>query len=430
MLTNRAMIKGFTALACSTLLAGTIDAGDWPNWRGDAGGSAATTETGLPMKWDAKTNVKWRAPLPNRGNSTPIVVGDNVFLTQVVEQVNFRSVICFDRRNGKLRWQKGVTYDRKENSHRTNPYCSASPVTDGERVIATFASAGVYCYDLKGKLLWKRDLGTQSHTWGNASSPLLHKDLCILYHGPGKAAFMIAMDKFTGKTVWKYTEPAWQIGQRTDGFKGNEKNGIVGSFSTPILVKTADRDELIMSFPLEIKALNPETGSELWNCKGLNPLIYTSPVHHDGIVVAMGGYYGNSMAVKVGGSGDVTETHRLWHKVRHNGGIASGVARDGHLYYPSTAGVGYCLNIRTGAEIWEERLRGKSRRSGAWGSPTIAGDSIYYLNQGGDTFIFKAGTKFTQTAVNPLGEQSNSSIAVSDGELFIRTHEALWCIAN
>lgn len=402
---------------------------DWPSWRGDIEGSGIAADTKAALKWSKDKNVKWRTELPNRGNSTPVVWGDKVFLTQVVEEDNFRSLMCFNRKNGKLLWQKGVKYSKPERSHRTNPYCSASAVTDGKRVIVTFASAGVYCYDMDGELQWKRDLGKQDHTWGNASSPVLYKDLCILYHGPGAGAFLIGLDKFNGKTVWKFNEPKWDTRGRTDGFQGNEEKGITGSFSTPIIVKAGGRDELIMSFPVDIRAFNPETGSELWRCGGLNPLVYTSPVYHDGVVVAMGGYYGNSMAVKVGGSGDVTKTHRLWHKVRHNGGIGSGVARDGHLYYQASGGIGYCLNVHTGEEIWEERLRGSSRRTGAWGSPTLLGDKIYFLNQGGDTIVYRADTKFEQLAANSLGEQSNSSIVAVDGELFIRTHKALWCIA-
>lgn len=424
------MSRFIASLVVLTFVVSTTTAANWPSWRADLAGSGETHESKLPIKWSRDVNVKWRTPLPNRGNSTPVVWGKRVFVTQVVEEHDFRSVMCFDRKDGRLLWQKGVEYQEEERSHRTNPYCSASPVTDGERVVVTFASAGVFCYDMDGKLLWKRDLGPQDHTWGNASSPVLHRDLCILYHGPGAGARLVAMDKFTGRTVWEFKEPAWKIGKRTDGFQGNEEKGIVGSFSTPIIVQADGRDELIMSFPTELKAFNPETGSELWNCHGLNPLVYTSPVWHDGVVVAMGGYYGNSLAVKTGGSGDVTGTHRLWHKVRHNGGIGSGVVRDGHIYYPNTGGIGYCLNVKTGEEVWEERLQGPSRRSGAWGSPIIAGDVVYFLNQGGDTIVYRADTKFEQLAVNSLGEQTNSSIIVSDGQLFIRTHEALWCIGK
>ncbi|MBG86499.1 MAG: serine/threonine protein kinase [Verrucomicrobiales bacterium] len=411
-------------------LSTTVQASHWPSWRGDISGSGHSSETDLPLKWTKTKNIKWRTQLPNRGNSTPVIWGDRIFVSQVIESDNFRSLMCFDRKNGKLLWQKGVKYTENESTHRTNPYCSASPVTDGKRVIVTFASAGIYCYDFNGKELWHRDLGPQKHTWGNASSPLIHKDLCIIYHGPGPDSFIIGMDKNNGSTVWQYNEPKWKIGKRTDGFAGNEDNGIVGSFSTPIIANIKGRDELIMSFPMEIKAFNPITGDELWNCRGLNPLVYTSTVYADGIVVAMGGYYGNSLAVKAGGKGDVTETHRLWHKVRHNGGIGSGIIHEGHLYYPTGSGIGICMNVKSGKEIWEERLRGSSRRTGTWSSLTQADDRIYYLNQGGDTVVFNASTKFKQLAANSLGEQANSSIVPSSGELFIRTHEALWCIAD
>jgi outer membrane protein assembly factor BamB len=267
-------MKTATGTLVLLLLSSAIsNASNWPSWRGDLAGTGKSTETDLPLKWSKTENVKWRVELPNRGNSTPVVWGNRVFISQVVEKENFRSLMCFNRKNGKLLWQRGVKFSEKESTHRTNPYCSASPVTDGKRVIVTFGSAGVYCYDFSGKELWQRDLGPQSHTWGNASSPILYQGVCILYHGPGKDAFLIGMDKDSGSTVWQYNEPKWKIGKRTDGFKGKEDTGIVGSFCTPIVVNAKGRDELIMSFPTEIKAFNPATGDELWNCRGLNPLV-------------------------------------------------------------------------------------------------------------------------------------------------------------
>jgi outer membrane protein assembly factor BamB len=424
-------MKTATGTLVLLLLSSAIsNASNWPSWRGDLAGTGKSTETDLPLKWSKTENVKWRVELPNRGNSTPVVWGNRVFISQVVEKENFRSLMCFNRKNGKLLWQRGVKFSEKESTHRTNPYCSASPVTDGKRVIVTFGSAGVYCYDFSGKELWQRDLGPQSHTWGNASSPILYQGVCILYHGPGKDAFLIGMDKDSGSTVWQYNEPKWKTGKRTDGFKGKEDTGIVGSFCTPIVVNAKGRDELIMSFPTEIKAFNPATGDELWNCRGLNPLVYCSTIYADGVVVAMGGYSGNTMAVKVGGNGDVTDTHRLWQQIRANGGIASGLIHEGHVYYQNTGGIGYCLDLKSGKEVWQERLKGTSRRTGAWGSVMQSGDRIYYLNQGGDTIVYEAKPTFKQLAANSLGEQSNACIAPSDGELFIRTEKALWCIAE
>lgn len=412
-------------------LVASASAANWPAWRGDIAGSGISSEPNAPTSWSKTKNVLWRVDLPNRGNSTPIVWEDRVFLTQVVEAENYRTLMCLDRATGSTLWQQGVVYDKPERTHRTNPYCSASPVTDGERIVVAFGSAGVYCYDFNGNELWKRDLGPQRHTWGNASSPILFGDLCILYHGPDENAAIVAMDKKTGKTKWKYTEPKWDTRGRTDGFKGNEEKGITGSFSTPIIVNYQSRDELIMSFPNEIKALNPKTGKELWSCKGLNPLIYTSAIYSEGVVVGMGGYNGNSIAVKVGGNGDVTKSHRLWQQVPGQGGIGSGIVHDGHIYFPDNGGVAHCLNLETGNTVWKERLKGEGRGTAMWSNFTKAGDNIYSINKSGDVIIFKASPTFEQVAANSIGnEESNSSIIVVDGEIFLRTHKALWKIGR
>lgn len=257
---------------------------------------------------------------------------------------------------------------------------------------------------------------------------MLHGDLVIHYHGPAKNAVLYGLDKQTGKTVWEWKEPVWKPEKRTDGFQGRDGEGVIGSWSTPIVVNTGARDELIMSFPMEVKAFDPASGEELWTCGGLNPLVYASPVYEDGIVVAMGGYYGNSIAVKTGGNGDVTETHRLWRLVRHNGGIGTGVVKGGYSYYHDSGGVVYCDDIRTGETVWKERLPGAGK---SWGSFARAGDRIYTLSQAGDTVVFRANPgKFEVLARSELGEQTNASPAISDGEIFLRTHEALWCVGN
>ena len=183
--------------------------------------------------------------------------------------------MCLDRTDAKTLWQAGTIYTDEEPTHRTNPYCSASPATDGKLVIVSYGSAGVACYDFEGKEQWRRDFGALDHVWGNSASPVLYGDLCIHYHGPGPGGFLIALNKKTGETVWKVEEPAWKPGERTDGFKG-DPDGVIGSFSTPILVDTGKRTELIMSYPMEIRALDPKSGNELWRCGGLNPLVYTA----------------------------------------------------------------------------------------------------------------------------------------------------------
>src|SRR5882672_6495002 len=168
-------------------------AANWPAWRGPLG-TGITEETNLPVKWNTKQNVKWRIPLPEPGNSTPIVWDDRIFLTQAVG--DRRTVRCLSRTNGKLLWEQGVATKEKEPTHSTNPYCSASPVTDGERVIVSFASDGLFCYDFHGKELWNRtDLGRQIHIWGAGASPMIHSDLCFFNFGPGELTYLLAVDK-------------------------------------------------------------------------------------------------------------------------------------------------------------------------------------------------------------------------------------------
>lgn len=404
-------------------------AGNWPGWRGPDG-SGQSAEKNLPVRWSASENVRWKIALPERGNSTPVVWGDRLFITQALEKEQKRTVICFNRADGKLLWQKGVTYKEAEETHETNPYCSASPVTDGERVIAWFGPAGVYAYDFFGKELWRRDLGKQAHGWGYASSPLIHGDLCILYFGPGQGAFLVALDKRTGKTVWQVDDPPMQERERTDGFSG-QKDGRFGSFSSPIIVNAGGRDELIMSYPQLACAYDPKTGKELWRCDGLNELIYTSPIAGEGVVVVMGGFSGTTIAVKPGGKGDVTGTHRLWRNVRTKNRLGSGVIRDGHIYVLNMTGVAECIDLKTGKTVWDERLPSRGPKGESWSSLVLAGDRIYTLNQSGDAVVLKASPKFEVVSVNALeSELTNASLAVSDGELFVRTHKHLWCIGE
>lgn len=401
---------------------GSALAANWPAWRGGADGSGISSEKDLPLEWSESQNIRWRVKLPERGNATPVVWGDRVFVTQAVTAEKRRTLMCFHRADGRLLWQQGVSYSEAERTHQSNPYCSASPVTDGERVIVSYGSAGVYCYDFDGHELWHADLGKLDHIWGNASSPVLYGDLCIHYHGPDKNAALVALDKKSGKIVWKFPEPAWDVAGRTDGFQGQAQGpGVIGSWSTPIIVRAGGRDELIMSFPQEVRAFDPRTGRELWHCAGLNPLVYTSPFFGDGTLVAMGGFYGNSIAVKASGE-------RLWQNVRDKGGIGAGVIKDGYIYYPQGNSVAACVELATGKVVWEEKLKG-SGKGGCWSSMLLAGDRIYLPTQSGDVFVFKASPKFEQLAVNSLKEPTNSSIAVSNGELFLRTQQTLWCVS-
>lgn len=408
-----------------------LSAADWPAWRGPTG-DGVCTETNLPTKWSATEHVKWRVALPERGNSTPVVSGGRVFLTQAVG--DRRTLMCFDRKDGKLLWQQGVTAGEKDPTHPTNPYCSASPVTDGERVIVSFASEGMVCYDFSGKELWKRtDLGKQIHIWGNAASPVIHGDLCFLNFGPGETTYLLAVDKKTGKTIWKHDEetgygkpPTEDVRTAKGGAGGNAT--FIGSWTTPTIMKVEGKDQVLMSWPRRLAAYDPQTGKELWTCAGLNPLIYTSPIYSGENVVAMGGFGGMAIGVRAGGSGDITESRRLWHHPRSPQRIGSGAILDGRIYIHNDPGTAMCLDLKTGDLLWTERLIGQGKSGTNWSSVMLADGLCYTITQGGDCFVFKASPKFELVSMNPLGEPSNSSIVPSDGELFIRTHAALWCI--
>jgi outer membrane protein assembly factor BamB len=399
---------------------GIAAAEDWPGWRGPRG-DGTSLEKNLPTTWSATENVRWKVKLPSPGNSSPIVWGDRVFLAQSIDKAGAeRGVLCFDRKDGKLLWQKTIPFQGEEPTHGTNPYCSATPVTDGERVIASLGSAGVVCYDFEGKQLWHRDLGMFIHIWGNAASPILYGDLVILNCGPGKRTFLLAMDKKTGKDVWKLDEPG--------GESGENKGAWIGSWSTPRLLNVQGQDQLIMSWPNAVKAHDPKSGEVIWTCKGLTNLVYTSPVVAPEVVVAMSGFHGSALAVRTGGKGDVTGSHRLWHHAKQNPQrIGSGVIVGDYMYMANAGpGTVQCIELKTGKDLWEGTRLGNSH----WGSLVLADGKFYVTDQAGDTHVFAAKPQFELISRNRLGEHTNASIAISNGDIFIRTYQHLWCIGG
>ncbi len=440
----------FPAAALILTVTASAMADNWPAWRG-AQGTGICRERDLPVKWSATENIRWKVKLPGPGNSVPAVWGERVFVTQALDKRGqLRAVLCFDRKNGKQLWQRVVEHWEKESTHGDNPYCSASPVTDGERVIASHGSAGVVCYDFEGKELWRRDLGKFEHIWGNAASPVLYEDLVILNCGPGERTFLIALDKGTGEEVWRIR----QLG----GMFGHKNTDWIGSWSTPVVVRISPNtslraeeggkrrdlkpnlrageagkggevtghDELIMSWPEAVKAYDPRTGDLLWTCKGLGKLVYTSPLVTPEVVVAMSGYGGPYLALTPGGRGDVTKTHRLWQLAdRPPQRVGSGVIVGEHVYIHNENGTIQCIEWRTGKTLWVENVGGRN-----WGSMVHAGDKLYVTNQEAETLVLAAQPKFELLSRNPLKERSQASPAIADGQIFIRTYEHLWCVGK
>jgi outer membrane protein assembly factor BamB len=408
-----------------SLASGSLQAGNWPQWRGPLG-TGVSEERDLPLRWSTNENVLWKTPLPERGNSTPVVWKDQVFVTQAVDQQKRRTLMCFDRSTGKVLWQQGVTFSGKEPTHETNPNCSPSAVTDGERVIVWFGSAGLYCYDLSGKELWHRDLGPQTHIWGNGSSPVIHGNLCYLNFGPGERSFLIAVDKTTGKTVWQHDEAGGDSGEKKPS---QDKAVWIGSWSTPVFATLNGREQLLLSLPKRVVSFDPASGKEIWTCAGLNPLVYTSVLPSDGMVVAMGGFNGMALALKPEGEGDLT-SKRLWHHPKTKQRIGSGVIAGEHIYILDDPGIAECIELESGKVVWEKRLKGPANPSDSWSSMVLAGDRIYVVNKGGDTFVLKASPRFEVLATNSLFENTLASVAPSDGHIFIRTYKHLWCIGK
>ena len=403
---------------------------NWPAWRG-ADGTGVSHENHAPSKWSKTENVAWRVALPERGNSTPVVWGDRIFLSQAIDKEKWRGLLCLDRASGKLLWKAGLTHDAAEPTHPTNPYASASPVTDGARVIAWFGSAGLAAWDFQGKQLWRRDLGIQKHTWGYGTSPVLSGNRIFLNFGPGERSFLIALDKTTGKTLWQVDYPAGE-GKK---FANWDPRDMYGSWTTPLLLTENARQQLVVSRPGRVEAYDPETGKLLWWCSGMGDLVYPSPVpgrtaKGETVIVAMGGFGGPSLAVKAGGSGDVTATHRLWRLEKSRQMIGSAVIVDGRVYLVDNGGIAECLDLETGTVIWTERLRGTGEDRGVWSSLVLNNGRLYVMNKSAETFVFKTGPVFEPLGVNLLAEPSNSSVVISAGQIFLRTHEALWKIAK
>ncbi len=411
------------ALGAALALVGTAaaTADNWPAWRGpEADGQCR--ERDLPLKWSATENVRWKTPLSAPGNSTPIVWGQRVFLTQATDGGRKRSLVCFDRADGRVRWQQTIEYPDREPTHPTNPYCSASAATDGQCVVASFGSAGLACYDLDGKRLWLRDLGKCHHIWGNAASPVLHGNLVFLNFGPGERTFLVAVDKRTGNDVWRVDEPGGKLGERGPG-------EWIGSWSTPVVAKRKGRDELVLSWPGVVKSFRPATGELLWSCRGLakdqapDRLVYTSPLAGPEVIVAMAGFGGPSLAVRTGGSGDVTESHRLWRVPSGPQRIGSGVIVGEHVFMVNEPGTFQCIEWKTGKIVTTERVG-----AGVWGSLVHADGRLYVTNLEGETLVLAPKPKLEVLSRNPLGERTLASIAVSNGAIFIRTYRHLWCV--
>ncbi len=408
------------AALCATV---SLQAQDWPQWRGPTG-DGNVPEQSVPLTWDNETNVKWRTPLSHPGNGSPVVSNGRVFLTmREDDEGRGRSLLCFDRDSGRQLWKSTVTIDRAMPTHKANPHCSTTPATDGEHVVVWHASAGLFCYDFDGKEIWQRDLGEFRHQWGHGTSPVLYGDTVILHTGPGEETFVGAFRLADGETVWKTPEPNHLTPEQI------EKKRLAGSWCTPLIHRVGDRDLVLCGQPTRVVAYDARDGAIVWWCDGVTAkrgdLTYSSPVVAGDVCVIVGGYVGPWIGVRMDGTGDVTKTHRVWYHEEKTSNCASGVFADGAIYIPEMGGFVHCIDPATGKSNWRARVG----RGNSWGSILQTQGKLYMMNQQGATHVFEPNTeKLVTIATNELGETTNSTPAVADSEIFLRTHEHLYCI--
>ncbi len=399
-------------------------AGDWPAFRGPHG-NGLSEEKNLPTAWSAAENVRWKVSLPDDGNGSPVVAGDKVFITCGQEKGLKRGLYCYHRADGRLLWSRVVEFDKVMPTHGTNPHCATTPAVAGKRVVVWHGSAGLFCYDLDGTELWRRDLGEFRHMWGYAASPIIYKNLVVQNCAPGAKSFLAAFDLETGRDAWRVDEPADGNGEK------RSDNAPMGTWTTPVVARIDDRDQIVCFQPRRVVGYDPANGAILWTCALKNhkgDLAYSSPIVADGVCVAIGGYSGSGMAFTLGGGGDLSK-NQLWYKRTNPQSIGTGVVLDGYLYIPDAGpGTIRCVDVKTGDEKWTDRAAGDNH----WGSISMSGDGLAYVtNQKGTTVVFRPNPeKFDLVSKNELGETCNATPALSDGNVFVRTHKHLYCIGK
>ncbi|MFK8111850.1 MAG: PQQ-binding-like beta-propeller repeat protein [Rubripirellula sp.] len=387
---------------------------NWSQFRGPAGlGISAATH--VPTEFDAK-QVGWQVDLPVVGHSSPVVWGNHIFLTGATQKGDAvqRHLLCLARDTGKLIWNEVAATGEGEKLHKMNSWATPSCATDGERVVAFFGAGGLHCYDNQGKRLWSRDLGNFPGGWGVGASPIFVDDMVIQNGDAEGDSFLIAVDKKTGKDIWRTPR----------------KSKPRGGWSTPIVIEAAGRRELVLNGEFGVSAYDVSTGKPLWNCKGFNGRGTPVPAWGHGLLHVVNGKTGDIYAVKPGGSGDVTETHMAWHTDRRGGrDLPSPVLAGDCLVAINMAGIATGYDAKSGEELWKERLGGNYS-----GSPIVVGGLVYALAENGEVLVMKCGREFELISRNAFSSDDEeifrSSISVSDGELLIRSDHRLYCVGE
>ena len=385
---------------------------NWPAW-GGPNGTCHSEEKGLPVAWGAD-NVVWKVPLNGTGQSTPAVWGEQIFLTTALDAGRQRVVMALDRRDGHLRWENVAWTGEPEESHRMNGWASASCATNGEVVVAFFGRGGLHAYTIDGKHLWSRDLGRFDGPWGTAASPILYRDTVIQNcDSESQESSLMAFDLKSGATKW------------------STPREVIRGWSTPLVIRTPAREELVLNGDKGVRGYDPVTGRELWFCKGYCGRGEPVPAFANGLLHVVNGLPGGDVyAVRPGGDGDVSETHRVWHTPRRGGrDLPSPVVIGNYMLAMSMPGILYCYDSATGRELWKERL-GANYSS----TPLVAEGRAYFQSDVGECFVVEPGDEIKVVAKNELSSAADelfrSSLVPSHGQLLIRSTQFFYCVGG
>ncbi len=422
---------------------GAESGNNWPAL-GGPDGTSISAEKGLPIEWSATKNVAWKTPIAGRGHSSPIVWGDRIFLTTAIKGAAVADhgpvehvlsgntylhpdaidaefshqyrVMAIDAGSGDIVWNRladeGPPYDDR---HRMSSYAAPTAATDGQYVYAYFGTPGLYAYDFDGNLAWSAKVGDiPTLGMGVGTSPVLAGDLVIIQadENLGDRSAMVAFDKHTGSEVWRVARPV-QV-----------------SWATPTLVNSGARDELVAIGNEWIISYDPASGEELWRMQGLAANAIHRPLIHGNTIIATAGYPQKVVkAVRLGGSGDLTNTEYLaWAYNKGTAYVPSNLAYDGHVYLLNDQGILTCLDADTGEIVYEGARMPVAQRFSA--SPVAFDGKFLMSGSDGDVFVIQAGPEFEVLSVNPMGEAIWASPAIANGRIYIRTLDHLWAIGQ
>jgi len=385
------------------------------------------SDSAAPLRWSATENVVWKTALPGFGASSPVTVADKIFVTSYSgygldqdepgDQDKLQhNLVCIDRAKGNILWALGVKPRLPRTEYRSfvalHGYASSTPATDGQAVYCFFGSSGVAAFSLEGKPLWRADVGSGTHNWGSAASPILFNDLLIV-NASIESRSIVALDKATGREVWRHP-------------------GIERSWSTPLIVHVpGGGPELVVSMQAKALGLDPSTGKQLWECASVDDYVCPSVIAHEGVVYVTGGRKPYCMAVRAGGRGDVTDTHVLW-QAGKTPKVATPLYYQGHLYWIDQRGVATCLNADTGEVVYEERLEIEGRRDKIYASLVYADDKLFGVTREDGTVVLPAKPRFQELTRNHLGDSSifNATPVPDGNRLLLRSDRYLYCIGR